>query len=319
MLPSPPSSKPHPNLLRKSFADITRGWSEIKWGKTPVFVKHLTQFDQIEVDDYYDAQLAKARKNGIPSEVEKAKWLEKKGMWTKKDDLDLVMQRDFVKNLELTKTKAFLKSQIAAQEKALVVERKALRDMEEKRSASFGLIDDKYAAQKMQFYYVGLSFYRDRGLTNRMFSQHDVDQMDEDESYDLLSLYIDFITRFDLDIIKRISVASFFVNSLYLCGEDPSRFFGKPVVDLTFYQTNLLSYGLYFKNVMSGEKVPEAIRDDPDKIEEFMNRTKASKEALRTNLEGGSTGIVGATSEDFEVLGLPEDKTGRHMVKPSMI
>jgi len=103
MLPSPPSSKPHPNLLRKSFADITRGWSEIKWGKTPVFVKHLTQFDQIEVDDYYDAQLAKARKNGIPSEVEKAKWLEKKGMWTKKDDLDLVMQRDFVKNLELTK------------------------------------------------------------------------------------------------------------------------------------------------------------------------------------------------------------------------
>jgi len=191
--------------------------------------------------------------------------------------------------------------------------------MEEKRSASFGLIDDKYAAQKMQFYYVGLSFYRDRGLTNRMFSQRDVDQMDEDESYDLLSLYIDFITRFDLDIIKRISVASFFVNSLYLCGEDPSRFFGKPVVDLTFYQTNLLSYGLYFKNVMSGEKVPEAIRDDPDKIEEFMNRTKASKEALRTNLEGGSTGIVGATSEDFEVLGLPEDKTGRHMVKPSMI
>lgn len=316
-MPPPPSStqKPNPSLLRKTLVEIARGWSAVKWGKTIVYIKHLTQLDQIEVDDYYEMQLTKARKDGIPSEENKRKWLSKKGLWKASDERDLVMHKDYVANLELTKTKAFLKSQIAAQEKILVEERATLAKMIAKKDLLFGLTDEKYASQKMQFYYIHLSFFKDSALTKRMFTMKETDQLDEEESYELLGLYIDFINHFDVNIIRKLSVSPVFANSFYLCGEDLSRFFGKPIIDLTFYQSNLLSYGLYFKSVFSQEKVPDSIRDDPDQIEEYINRSKNAKTALKTSLEGGATGIPGATSEDFAALNLVEDKEGHHMRK----
>jgi hypothetical protein len=77
--------------------------------------------------------------------------------------------------------------------------------------------------------------------------------------------------------------------------------------DLTNYQVNLLSYGLYYKNILSQNKVPDDISNNPDKIEEYIKKTKNFKEAVdRTAGAGSRIGIVGATSEDFKALGIED-------------
>lgn len=307
---------PSPTSLRKAFADICRGYSLVpRDGKASLYVKHLTPFDQTDVDDYYDAALARARKKGIPSEEQRRKWLAKKGLWTKADDRDLAMQADFVKNAELTKTKAWIKTQIDAQEAVLVVERAKLASMTQKRDSLIGLTDERAATQKMQFYYIHLSFFGDSSLKTRLYDMPTMDEMDEDESYDLLSLYMAFVGRFDSPVIRRLAVSPIFSNSFHLCGDNLTQFFGKPVVDLSFYQSNLLSYGLYFKNVMSHEPIPPDCREDPDKIEDYINKSAAAKAALKTSMEGGATGVVGASSEDFKSMGMTEDTKGLHMQK----
>lgn len=312
-----------PTLLRKVLGDICRGYSIVSSDKTgkrlaaPVYIKHLTQHDQTDVDDYYETELARARRKGIPSENDKRKWLEVKGLWSNRDESAIAIHRDYVKNLELTKSKAWIKSQIEQQETALAVERKALADMVARKEGLFGLTDEKVASQKMQFYYIHLSFYGDPSLCHRLYDMPTMNEMDEEESYALLTHYIEFVNRFDSSILRRLAVSPVFTNSLQLCGDNVSQFFGKPIVSLSFYQSNLLNYGLYFKSLLAHENLPPDIRDDPDRIEEHITKGHAAKAALKTNLEGNvSTGVVGATSEDFKSQGFHEDKEGRHMQRP---
>jgi hypothetical protein len=62
--------------------------------------------------------------------------------------------------------------------------------------------------------------------------------------------------------IKMIATMPSFLNSFFLCDDDPSIFYGKPVIDLTIYQTDLFSKGKYFKSILS-----ESAADGPSEAD----------------------------------------------------
>ena len=102
----------------------------------------------------------------------------------------------------------------------------------------------------------------------------------------------------------------FFCNYYYLCDDNPHIFYGKPVVDLTFYQAEMFAFGRYFKNLAQDAKVqpPDEIRNDPDKLIEFYEAKKNADAVMdkaneRAGDKGGATSLVGATKEDLEALG----------------
>ena len=100
--------------LRRVFADICRGYSVTQWRGKPAYIKHLTHFDQVDIDEVHDAAKADAIRRGIKTEEERLKWLADRKMWVIKDEIALRQQRDYVKGLQISKTKYFSSLQIDA-------------------------------------------------------------------------------------------------------------------------------------------------------------------------------------------------------------
>ncbi len=294
--------------LHKIYRDICKGFSPTRWDGQNVYIKHLDNFDQGEIDAYYELQLEKAVRLGVPTQESKQKWLIDNGLWSGKEEIDLREQKDYIENMEKTKKKLFLRSQIDQHAKVLETETTRYYEMLGKKNKLFGLTAEFHASQKMQFYYLYVSFFKDDGLRFRLFSVEDLNELSEDESFGLLNLYVEELAAFGIPTVKKIALAGFFMNQLHLCNDRVSDFFGLPISRLTVNQSNLLSYGLYFKNLMQNEQIPKDILDEPEKIEEFVQRSHAAKDALsKTKMEGGSTAIVGATRQDLKEMGGREE------------
>ena len=126
----------------------------------------------------------------------------------------------------------------------------------------------------------------------------------------LINFYNKSTDKFLSDNLKKISLSGFFTNLFYLCEDNAHVFFGKPLVELTFYQIELFGYGRYYKNLLQNAEnpVPEGIKGDPDKIVEWFDSAKSAKETLEKSknagVDGSATSLVGATKQDLERLGL---------------
>ena len=84
------------SFFRKIFRDISRGYSEIKFRGSPVFIKHLTNHDQVDLDDVYSKFYDHALSRGLPTEEEKLEQLIEDELWSKgKEEVLLVKKITF--------------------------------------------------------------------------------------------------------------------------------------------------------------------------------------------------------------------------------
>ena len=130
----------------------------------------------------------------------------------------------------------------------------------------------------------------------------------------MVTIYNGRMDRFTEINLKRLAVSGFYLNNFYLCKDNPFIFYGEPVVNLTYPQIELFSFGRYFKNILSELKHPptEEQLDNPDKLIEMFNISKNAEKVLS---EGKATAgkdkvvstVVGATREDLERMGAQSD------------
>jgi len=299
--------EPHLLLL---YRDICNGFSRGLYLDKDVFIKHLSAFEYAEAEEYHKIELARATKRGIPTREDKLKWLVANELWDTKDDQTLLETKDYIDGLEKTKSNLAYKSQIDAMAKTISEERARYNELYAKREKLFGLTAETVASQKLQYFYVHLSYYKKQDLEKQLFSMKDINSMDDEESNEALNSYYDHVNSFCVENIEKISLFPQFVNQLFLCGESMGDFFRKPMWQLTAHQINLLSNGLYFRNITRGEDIPDDIASDPAKIKEYVNSSKARKDLLkRVGQNGGSTGLVGAGKEDFKAMGVTDDRS----------
>lgn len=298
--------------LRRIYGEICRGYSETTWRGNPVYVAHLTTFGQTDIDAAQELAYEEAVARGVKTEKERLHWLEVNKIWTAKDETSLTHERVYVENLEKTYSKLTMKVQRDTVMKQLVEGRDKLSHLITRRYCAIGVTAERVAEQKVQYEYIRLSFYSDPDLENRIFANHDLRALSDEDSDDLLISYVDISDRFTHDNIRRIAVQHFFSNQFSLCGKAVHTFFDIPIVDLTIYQTNLLLWGRHYQSVFENHKVPPDIAGDPAKIDDYMNRSANAKAMMaKANAqEGGRVGIVGASAEDFQVLGT-EDGTSK--------
>lgn len=289
--------------LRRVFADICRGYSVSEWHKKTVYIKHLTHFDQVGIDEIYDGAFKNAVERGIRTKEAKLELLKGMGLWVIKDEVALKQQEDYVKGLRIGKSKMIFNSQIEAQNKVLAVEETKLSKMVKHKEDLIDLTAEEVGDRRVQFTYLSQAFYPDKSLTHPLFSDRDMHQMDDDQIMELLNLYIESTGNFTSANIKNISVASYFTNLFYLCGDNITSFFGKPMCELTAQQSNLISYGMYYKNILTNHDVPEEMRSNPDRLEEYVNRNTALQKVLAKTEGAARVGLV-ASAEDFKAMGL---------------
>lgn len=290
------------NSLRKAFADICRGYSIVEWHGT-VYLKHLSHFEQVDLDECYEKYFQMALKKKLPKKAERLEWLEKKKLWGRKNEGELAGQKSYVENLEKTLKLMFLKSQIDEHKKTLNAQKAKYHEMLNEKENLLGLTCEKYAEQKMLNHYIFVSFYKDEALKNRLFTEKDFNSLDEEETDDLFKIYINISNLLSEKNIKKLSVAPFFTSYFYTC-EEVQAFFGKPICNLSYHQLNLLYYAGYFKQITQNMKIPDNIREDPEKIEEFANASAKVREMAQKIGKDGPTGLVGATNADMAYLGM---------------
>ena len=301
--------------LRMIYTDVVNGFSladHTKYGK--FYIKHMDNGISSDIDYQRKYYLEKAKKEGLPTTKEKEDFLVEEGTWANEEKRKVSELEGYIENLKRTQSKLVLKKQIDSISDDIKKAEEELSELIEKKLSLIGLTAEVYSNKKVNEYYIFQTVFKDPKLENPLFSDEEFDELSEEALGSVVVIYNDRMDRFADVNLKRLAVSGFYLNSFYLCKDNPFIFYGKPVVGLTYTQTELFSFGRYFKSIITELKHPptEEQLDDPDKLIELFNVSKNAEKVLS---EGKATAgkdkvvstIVGATKEDLDRMGAQSD------------
>ena len=302
------------HLLRRAFMDILKGYTKTyheDFGE--FYIKHLDIFDSEEIDEKDEEYKRHAESKGLPSTEDKLKQLKEEGSWGDSDERKISDLKLTVKNLQRTKAKFTLKADIESIQAQIDSTKKQLDEKTAEKAQIIGYTSDIYASKKINEYYVFSTTYKDKKLKKSLFSPEDFDELSEQDIIKFISIFNHNSQKINEINIKRIALSGFFLNNFYLCKDNPKIYYGKPVVKLTYNQSELFSYGRYFKHILSEmkNKPSEETMDDPDKLIELYNIGQNSQKMKQSAENSDASTVVGATKEDLERMGISspsEDK-----------
>jgi len=300
--------------LKVVFSEILRGHTLVsspKYGD--VKIKHFNNFDSAELDIKNDFYYQKAINEGLPTREQRIDYLLKEKIWTPEKNKEIIHLKSFIKGLKSSKSKVFLQAHIDQINTQINENQLKLSKMELEKEDLIGFCAESYASRRINEHYMFNALCD--GKNQRLFTREEFEELSEEKLMEYIALYNKSTKKFKHETLQKISVSGFFTNLFYLCDNNAHVFFGKPLVELTFYQVELFGSGRYFKSLMeqADANVPEEIKDDPEKIIEWFDSTKSAKEVLEKSRnagqDGSATTLVGATKQDLERLGLasPEE------------
>ena len=301
--------------LRLIFVDILKGFSLSCIDERDIYLKHLTHFDASDIDQFKHNCEEKAERNGLQPEKEKIKELKKDKLWTSAEESRIVELSGYIINLKYSKSKLFLKKDIEQISNQIEESENEISSLVEKKRELLGMTCESFAEKKINEFYIFNSVYKDKEFTESFFTEEEFDEISNLELMNLVEVYNDKIRHFYEKNLKRVALSPFFLNHFYLAEDDAFQFFGKPIIQLTFFQAELFGYGKYFKSLMSNSKnkAPEDIMHDPDQVIEWYESSRNAQEAIEktgsTDRAGGSS-LVGASKEELQRLGATNEQEG---------
>lgn len=295
--------------LKVIFSEILRGYTLVEnkdFGK--IKIKHFNNFDSAELDIKNRYFYEKARDQGLPTREQKIEYLLKEDIWDEKKNKEILNLKTMIAGLKNSKSKVFLQAHIDNINRQLEENQLKLAHLEIQKEELIGFCAENYAQRRINEHYMQKAILKDNG--EFLLSNEDFEDLQQDELMGLISTYNKNTRKFESPNLKKISLSGFFTNLFYLCENNAYTFFGKPLVELTFYQVELFGYARYYKSLMesSESKVPDEVRQDPEKIVEWFESSKSAREVIdkskTAGKEGSATSLVGATKQDLKRLGL---------------
>ncbi len=295
--------------LKVIFSEILRGFTFVDsedYGK--IKIKHFTNFDSAELDIKNKLFYDKAISQGLPTRDDRIKYLLKENIWTEEKNKDVLQTKSMLAGLKNSKSKVFLQSHIDNINKQIAENQSKLAALELEKEELIGFCAENYASRRINEYYMYNAVLSSNG--EKLFTEDQFEDLEEARLVELIGIYNKSTKKFNSTSLKKISLSGFFTNLFYLCSDNAHVFFGKPLVELTFYQIELFGYGRYYKSLMenSETQVPDDVKEDPEKLVEWFDSTKSARETLEKSKnagqDGSATSLVGATPEDLKRLGL---------------
>jgi len=295
--------------LKRIFGDILKGMSPFYFKPIDkeIYIRHATPIDNCDIDNVYNGFFEKAVSKKLPTEKFKLEYLDKKGLWTTKQQKELDELARFVATLRVTKTKMTIPSQREAVEAQIIEQSKKVQKLESEKDELVGLTAELYATKQMNEYYLRNSTFKDKKATELLYNNEEYDDLDGELTLALVTIYNEFNELFCQRNIKKVALIPLFLNSFYLCQDNPYIYYGKPVVDLTIFQADLFGFGRLFKNIISEnhDKIPEIYLGDPDKLLDWHESTRNAEKIMEKQpTEGVAVSLVGASKADYEKLGM---------------
>jgi len=294
------------NKYKKAFRDIKNGFSEIKVLENLFYLKHLSLEDQVDIDQIYDHYFDEAKNRGVPTNDETLNRLIEEKQWSTKQESLIKQEEDFIDNLNKQKKSLYLKSEIQRVNADIELGQKRLYDLKNTKASFFNRTAESYAEERVNDFYILKCLYKDKKLSQQAFEEDQFDNIDSETLTSIIKQYSEVYKNINDNTIQYLVLQDFF--NLYMpFAENPTEFFGKSVCELTYNQVKLLIYARFFKNVFQqNDKMPQDIKNDPDKIIDYVNANENAKKVIenKNNKENQASSIIGATSEDLEYVGL---------------
>lgn len=284
---------------QRVYKDILNGYSVISYKDAPIYIKHLRDIDHGEIQEYRLKLEKEAKDKGLLSLEDKLKILDESGTWTKEEEQDYNKKLDNIQNLKLSRSKLLLKSQKAEYDQIIEKKEEELQPIGDERNEYIGITSESFSEKRINERYLFFTFYKEPELKTPYFTEEEFEEIDDFELMALVVINNQALQRFSVKEMGKVSVCTFFINSIMICDSNPYFFFGKPIVELTNYQADLFYKGLTNKKVLEEGKNPPQTRD----LEELYNwydASSGSKLIDQSNKEGST--IIGASKEEMEQM-----------------
>ena len=303
--------------LRLLFSDLLKGYCFSNYQNSRVSIKHLTYSDIADVDIKYSYYLEEAKRGGVPTAEEREKCLIEEGSWNANKNKQIKDYYLFIDGMRETKAKLFRQSEVEQLNKTIRETEAKLKELETEKFQLLQCTAESFASKKITEYQIFKSLFLDlpddKGGGKLLFNEEEYDNLSDVELSVLVNLYNDKLIFFNERNFKRVALSNFFLNSFYLCENNPFVFYGKPVIQLTLFQIEVFSHAVYFKHIITNgqSKPPNHVLEDPDKLIDWHNASQSMKEQIDKGRKPED--MVGMTSKDRELLGIqqtsnPHDK-----------
>jgi len=293
--------------LAKRYIDILNGYSYHILGSEDIYIKHLSEADILRISVEEDAFLEKAKKSGLPTRKEKEEFILNEGLWKKEKDIEISNKKNYLDNLRKSKSKLFLISQIESINKEIQKLEIEINSLKNQKDNLIGFTAEDFARNRTNIYYIYISYYKDKELKNKRFSLDELEDLDEMYFYKYINLYLKHNQEISYDLIKRIAISDGVQSGMSICDENAMNFYGKSIVNLTFFQQFLFIMGKYYRNIftsLEARNMPDNIKNDPEKISEWhtaavnMNQQSSKRKGSK-----GASFIMGASDKDMALVG----------------
>lgn len=297
-------------LLKRVFSDVIQGYNTAVYNNSTIYIRHLSVRDQAEIDSRYFDFFRSGQTRGLKTEESQLLLLKEQNLWTEADETEISNIEAFLRGLRDTKKTIYLEEQMRDIGKQITENEERLKKKSAERRDLLGLTAEEYAVKRINEFYIYKSLFKQLDFKQPIYTEEEYGELDSEELYVLIDLYNDTLVNVNINALKKIALSHFFQDLFALCNDDLFQFFAKPVVDLTILQSQLLSYGRYFKNVLAQEQqIPPELLTEPDKLIDWMTGRKNAEKIISassstTSAEGGGMSLVGATAKDYEALGI---------------
>lgn len=297
-------------FLRKLYKDIILGYSYIDSEK--IYIKHPTELELGLVEDFYIQYFNEAKINGLPDESDKIKELCEAEMWSYEKEKAISFNKKQISNLNETLKKIFISSQVKSIKNQILNIEKELNLIFVEREELLGITAEKYAAKRSNEIIIYKSIFKDQELSELFFSEDSFEEIDARELSKYVVVYNAITNNFHTKYIKKIAALPFFLNSFFLTESNSYEFYGKPIVQLSTYQQELISCGISYKNVLTkGVSPREEYYDSLDELVAWYDLNKnigsASDVKYRSKNIDGAT-YIGASKDEIKLINRFDEK-----------
>ena len=302
------------HYLKLTYSEILRGYSSFFYNKRLTYIKHLNQLDISLIDIKRQEYIEYFKSKSVPTSSEKLEKIISNGSWTQEKDKEIDEIKSFILNLQHTKKKHTIKKDKDLVDKEIEKYNERFIKLIIEKDKLMGKTADTRANRKIGEYYLFISLYKSPDLETKLFDEEEFDFLDEIELNKLQKLYNEKTCHLDLDNLKRIALMPYFFNLYVLAGDNLINLFGKPLINLTTYQIELIQNAKNYKNILQNSKnpPPPECLSDPQKLLEWFDKSESLDKVMEnTQVEEAhdkkilvaAKSMVGATREELKEMG----------------
>lgn len=257
---------------RSLYREILQGYTYVE--EEDIYIKHFKESD-LGFIEYCSKRCEKdLAEKGVLSLKDKLIFLEEKGYWTEEEENAYVQASSAVKDAYEFQSRLQNPKQRESFQETVNKQEEKLKKISEERFKILEPTIESFCSKKVNEEYVKRALYKDEKLKDPFFTEEEFDELSYIELAELVKVYNKCITKFTEENTKRICVNNFFLNAFMMSDNDPVKFFGDSVLNLTIYQLNLFSRGKFYKFILEeGEAPPNSVVDQAEEkgVDQLVN------------------------------------------------